>query len=47
VSVTNLQGVYLQPEDRPLMERLRGLKPVGIIGHSIRIYRADFAWPAP
>ena len=45
VSATNLQGVYLQPEDRPLMERLRSLKPVATIGHSIRIYRADFAWP--
>jgi hypothetical protein len=47
VSATNLQGVYLQPEDRPLMERLRAQTPVATIGHSIRIYRADFAWPAP
>ena len=47
VSATNLQGVYLQPEDRPLMERLRSVKPVATIGYSIRIYRADFAWPAP
>ena len=47
VSVTNLQGVYLKPEDRPLMERLRARTPVATIGHSIRIYRADFAWPAP
>ena len=46
VSATNLQGVYLQPDDRPLMERLRAMKPVATIGHSIRIYRADFAWPA-
>jgi hypothetical protein len=47
VSATNLQGVYLEPGDRPLMERLRALTPVATIGHSIRIYRADFAWPAP
>lgn len=46
VSVTNLQGVYLEPQDRPLMDRLRALRPVATIGHSIRIYRADFAWPA-
>jgi hypothetical protein len=45
VSATNLQGVYLRPEDRPLMERLRALTPVATIGHSIRIYRADFTWP--
>ena len=47
VSATNLQGVYLDPEDRPLMEQLRGLKPVGRAGQSILIYRADFAWPRP
>jgi hypothetical protein len=46
VSVTNLQGVYLPPEDRPLMERLKAQAPVAIIGHSIRIYRPGFAWPA-
>jgi hypothetical protein len=45
VSVTNLQGVYLPPEDRPLMERLKAQAPVASIGHSIRIYRAGFAWP--
>ena len=45
VSATNLQGVYLEPEDRPLMERLRALTPVATVGHSILIYRADFAWP--
>lgn len=47
VSVTNLQGVYLDPEDRPLMERLRSLAPIGRAGWSIRIYRPDFAWPEP
>ncbi|MFI4942884.1 MAG: glycosyltransferase family 39 protein [Burkholderiales bacterium] len=47
VSATNLQGVYLDPEDRPLMERLRGLTPVARIGYSIFVYRPDFAWPPP
>ena len=47
VSATNLQGVYLDPEDRPLMERLRASKPVGRAGQSILIYRADFTWPPP
>ena len=46
ISATNLQGVYLAPEDRPLMERFRAERPVATIGHSIRVYRADFAWPA-
>jgi hypothetical protein len=45
VSATNLQGVYLDPEDRPLMERFRRLSPIGRAGWSIRIYRADFSWP--
>jgi hypothetical protein len=45
VSATNLQGVYLEPGDRPLMERLRALEPIGRAGWSIRIYRADFCWP--
>jgi hypothetical protein len=46
VSATNLQGVYLDdPEDRALMSRLRRLEPIGRAGWSIRIYRADFAWP--
>jgi len=47
VSATNLQGVYLEPEDRPLMDRLRGLPPVARIGYSIFVYRPDFAWPPP
>jgi hypothetical protein len=45
VSATNLQGVYLEPEDRPLMERLRAQAPVASVGHSILIYRAGLAWP--
>jgi hypothetical protein len=47
VSATNLQGVYLDPEDRALMERLRQLEPVGRAGYSILIYRPDFSWPPP
>jgi len=45
VSATNLQGVYLDPEDLPLMEHLRSLKPAGRVGRSILVYRADFTWP--
>jgi hypothetical protein len=45
VSATNLQGVYLEPEDRRLMERVRGLTPLGDVGHSILIFRSDFSWP--
>ena len=44
-SVTNLWGVYLEPEDRALLARFRPLEPIGRAGWSIRIYRADFAWP--
>ncbi len=43
--MTNLQGVYLDAEDRRLMEKLRSLEPIGRAGWSIRIYRADFRWP--
>jgi len=45
ISATNLQGVYLDPADRPLMERIRRLTPVARVGYSIFVYRADFAWP--
>jgi len=45
VSATNLQGVYLEPEDRALLARFRPLAPIGRAGWSILIYRADFAWP--
>ena len=47
MSATNLQGVYLEPEDRALMARLRALEPIGRAGWSIRVYRADFTWPEP
>jgi 4-amino-4-deoxy-L-arabinose transferase-like glycosyltransferase len=45
VSATNLQGVYLPPEDQPLMARLRAQKPIDNVGYTILIYRAEFAWP--
>ncbi|PYQ12326.1 MAG: hypothetical protein DMF80_19540 [Acidobacteria bacterium] len=45
VSATNLQGVYLPPEDQPLMARLREQRPIDNVGYSILIYRAEFAWP--
>jgi hypothetical protein len=45
VSATNLQGVYLDAADQPLMERLRGLEPVGRVGRSIFVFLPDFAWP--
>ena len=45
VSATNLQGVYLDPEDRPLMERFRAQRPLNEVGYSILIYRAHFTWP--
>ena len=47
ISATNLQGVYLEAADRPMMERLRREKPVGSVGHSILIFRPAFAWPEP
>jgi hypothetical protein len=46
VSATNLQGVYLEPEDRPMMERLRQEEPVGRVGYSILIFRPGYSWPA-
>ena len=47
VSATHLQGVYLDPALRPLMERLRARQPLASIGYSILVYRADFAWSMP
>ena len=40
MSATNLQGVYLDAADRPLMERFRAQRPLARIGYSIFIYRA-------
>ena len=47
VSATNLQGVYIEDEDQPLMARIRQLSPVGSIGYSILVFRADFRWHGP
>jgi hypothetical protein len=47
VSATNLQGVYLEPEDRALMARVRALQPFARVGYSILLFRSDFTWPPP
>jgi len=44
VSATNLQGVYLQGDDRALMARLRAETPAGRVGQSIFLFRATFHW---
>jgi hypothetical protein len=44
VSATLLQGLYLEPEMRPLMERLRAERPLEVIGHSLFLYRVGFRW---
>ena len=46
VSATNLQEVYVDPEVRPLMALLRARAPLGQVGYSILVYRADFVWSA-
>jgi hypothetical protein len=46
VSATNLQEVYVDASVRPLMALLRARQPIGQVGHSILVYRADFAWSA-
>jgi hypothetical protein len=45
VSATNLAEIYVEPETRPLMALLRARQPVGQVGYSILVYRADFSWP--
>jgi hypothetical protein len=44
VSATHLQGVYLEPPVRALAAQLRARRPIAVIGHTIFVYRADFAW---
>ena len=44
VSATHLQGVYLEPGVRALTEQLRARRPIAVIGYTIFVYRADFAW---
>lgn len=45
VSATNLAEVYVEPDVRPLMALLRARRPIGQVGYSILVYRADFTWP--
>ncbi len=45
VSATNLAAVYVEPDVRPLMALLRARQPIGQVGYSILVYRADFTWP--
>jgi hypothetical protein len=47
VSATNLQGVYLNEEWRPLMARLRALAPLDRVGYSIFIFKPEFSMSAP
>jgi dolichyl-phosphate-mannose-protein mannosyltransferase len=47
VSATNLQGIYIEDVDQPLMARIRQLSPIGRIGYSILVFQADFKWPPP
>jgi hypothetical protein len=46
VSATNLQGLYVEPKEEPLMALLRQRAPLAQVGYSILIYRADFDWRA-
>jgi 4-amino-4-deoxy-L-arabinose transferase-like glycosyltransferase len=47
VSATNLQGVYMNEEWKPLMARLRALTPVDRVGYSIFIFEPDFSASVP
>ena len=47
VSATNLQGVFLGAEVKPMMARLRSLPPVDRVGYSIFIYRPNFSMSIP
>jgi hypothetical protein len=47
VSATNLQGVYMNEEWKPLMARLRGLAPMDRVGYSIFVFKPDFSASVP
>jgi hypothetical protein len=48
VSATLLQGLYLDDASaRALMDRLRPLRPVAVLGHSLFVFRPDFAFVLP
>lgn len=44
VSATVLQGLYVEPQMLPLLEKLRALQPVAVLAHTIFVYRVDFSW---
>jgi len=44
ISATHLQGLYLDRGMLPLMAQFRARTPMAVIGHSIFVYRSDFAW---
>ena len=46
VSATILQGLYVERGMLPLFERLKVLPPLAVVGHTIFVYRVDFAWSA-
>jgi hypothetical protein len=47
VSATLLQGLYVDEPTRTLMDRLKRLAPVHVIGHSLFVYRPEFAFTLP
>jgi hypothetical protein len=47
ISVTLLDGVPFQPEQRDFYKPLRDQEPVADIGHSIRVYRVERPWWSP
>jgi Dolichyl-phosphate-mannose-protein mannosyltransferase len=47
VSATNLQGVYMNEEWKPLMARLRALTPIDRVGYSIFVFKPDFSASVP
>lgn len=46
VSATLLQGLYAEAAMLPLFDKLRTLPPLAVVGHTIFVYRVDFAWEA-
>lgn len=44
ISVTNLRGVYLNEAGRAFYRPLLEMKPVAVIGHSIRVYWVTRQW---
>jgi hypothetical protein len=44
VSATVLQGLYVEEDMLPLFEKLRTLRPIAVLAHTIFVYRVDFGW---